>query len=370
MDDLVGMGVTSVTNQTYDDNMTHCDPVDTSVHLFLMPVYTLVFLVGLVLNSFLVKVYFCSAQQQVSSIMVVYLKNLAASDFVLCLCLPLNIANYTSNSATFRLVYCIFGASTFYLNIYASILFMGYIAANRYLKIIHPLRTHVLQTVQVARIISTVTWVFLLAITTSYITLFLLTQPELTIVPDICDPLQSAKVIVFDKIIHTCSTVTFLFVLVSLVFFYYSASRSVLLAQQRQLSSTSCKRLKKSRRKMLVLVSVFCICFVPYHLVSLPYIFLKRMCSLSQVLYYLKELTMLLSVVNICLDPFIYFIFSKAFRAQLRRPHSKKARRHSEGQPKATNNEALPSTLTSTALNHQSGGRSLCRRRFKGLAAM
>ena len=216
----------------------------------------------------------------------------------------------------------------------------------RYLKIIHPLGNHILQTVQAARIISTVTWVFLLAITTSYITLFTLTQPELTNVPDTCDPLQSAKVIVFDKIIHTCSAAVFLFVFVSMVFFYYSASRSVLLAQQRQPASSSCKKLMKSRKKMLVLVSVFCICFVPYHLVRLPYTFLRRRCSLSLMLYYLKETTILLSVLNICLDPLIYFIFCEAFRAQLSRPHSKKARRRSEGQPRATNSEASPSTST------------------------
>ena len=47
MGDLVGEGVTSVTNQTNnDDNMTHCDQVDTSAHLFFMPVYSLVFLVS------------------------------------------------------------------------------------------------------------------------------------------------------------------------------------------------------------------------------------------------------------------------------------------------------------------------------------
>eukprot|EP00064_Thunnus_orientalis_P024985 superscaffoldBa00011635_g25309 len=318
MGDLVGEGVTSVINQTdNDDNVTHGDQVDTSAHLFFMPVYSLVFLVGLVLNSFTMKVYFCSAQQQVSSIMMVYLKNLAAADFLLCLYLPFRIIHYTNSSITFHLVYCNFADCTFYLNMYASILFMGYIAANRYLKIIHPLRTHILQTVQAARIISMVTWVFLLAVMTSYISLLLFTQQQLTIVPNSCDALQSAQVIVFSKIIHICSAVTFLFVLVSLVFFYYSASRTVLLAQQRHLSSSSCKELMKSRKKMLVLVSVFCICFVPYHLGLIPYALLRRQAPSRQLLCYLTEVTTLLSVLNICLDPLIYFINCKAFRTKL-----------------------------------------------------
>ncbi|XP_067451831.1 P2Y purinoceptor 14-like [Thunnus thynnus] len=296
---------------------THVNLLKTCPEFLLFPLQ-----VGLVLNSFTMKVYFCSAQQQVSSILMVYLKNLAVSDFLLCLYLPFRIINYTSTSTTFHLVYCTFGVSTFYLNMYASILFMGYIAANslltpasllsRYLKIIHPLGNHILQTVRAARIISMVTWVFLLAIVITYVTLSLLTQETLTDVPDTCDALRSAQVIVFYNIIQTFSTANFLFVFVSMVFFYYSASRSVLLAQQRQPTSSSCKKLMKSRKKMLLLVSVFCICFVPYHLVHLPYTFLSKRCALSQVLYYLKETTILLSVLNICLDPLIYFIFCEA----------------------------------------------------------
>ncbi|XP_053176307.1 uncharacterized protein LOC128360018 [Scomber japonicus] len=317
MGDLVGVGVTSVTNQTADDDINQCDQTDTKAHLFFMVVYTLVFVVGLVLNSLTLKVYFCSAQQQVSSIMMVYLRNLAVSDFLLCLCLPLRIINYISSSITFRLVYCNFAIFGLHLNMYASILFMGYIAANRYLKIIDPLGNHFLRTVQAARIISTVTWVFLLAPVISYATLSLLTQKALTVVPDGCETLQNAQVTMFYTVIDISSCITFLVVLVSLIFFYHSASRSVLQAQQRQLASSSCKKLRRSRRKMLVLVSVFCICFVPYHLVRLPYIFLHRQCSLSKVFYYLKEVTVLLSVLNVCLDPFIYFMFSKAFRSQL-----------------------------------------------------
>lgn len=209
---------------------------------------------------------------------------------------------------------------------------------SRYLKIIHPLGNHFLQTVRAARIISTVTWILLLVPVLLYITLSLLTQKALTDVQQKCETLQNAQVRAFYKVLHIFSGIIFLVVLVSLVFFYYSASRSVLLAQQRQLASSNCKKLRRSRSKMLVLVSVFCVCFVPYHLVRLPYIFLHRQCSLSKVFYYLKEVTVLLSVLNVCLDPIIYFFFCKAFRAQLSRARVQEA---NEGQLRATNNETL-----------------------------
>ncbi|KAE8294840.1 P2Y purinoceptor 14 [Larimichthys crocea] len=321
MGDLRGVGVTPSFNQSsVSNNSTPCEQVDTSGHVFFMVIYSLMFVVGLILNGFTLKVYFCRPQQLTTSSMTIYLKNLAAADLLITLCLPIRIADYVSSSIYIHQVFCSFRVATFYMNMYASIMFMGYIAANRYLKIVHPLGTHILQKVRPAHIISTVTWVFLLTIMSTFtILLFLMQKKELTSVQSAtsCEKVFSEEVNLFFKIVYPISAVIFLFVLVSLVFFYYSTSRRLSLAQQRQPASSSNKKLAKSRRNMLVLVSVFCVCFVPYHLVRLPHTFLRSQCSLSQVLFYLKELTIIVSAFNVCLDPLIYFIFSKAFRAQL-----------------------------------------------------
>ncbi|KAE8294858.1 G-protein coupled receptor 87 [Larimichthys crocea] len=321
MGDLRGVGVTPSFNQSsVSNNSTPCEQVDTSGHVFFMVIYSLMFVVGLILNGFTLKVYFCRPQQLTTSSMTIYLKNLAAADFLISLCLPIRIADYVSSSIYIHQVFCSFGTSTFYMNMYASILFMGYIAANRYLKIVHPLGTHILGKVRTAHIISTVTWVFLLTMTGAYIILLFLTQKkELTFVPNTrsCEDLYSDQVNLFYKLVHIGSVAIFSLILVSLVFFYYSTSRRLSLAQQRQPASSSNKKLAKSRRNMLVLVSVFCVCFVPYHLVRLSYTFMKKQDSLSQVFFYMSELTIMVSTLNICLDPLIYFIFCKAFRAQL-----------------------------------------------------
>ncbi|XP_026150631.1 P2Y purinoceptor 14-like [Mastacembelus armatus] len=321
MRDLGGVGGDQSFNQSNKmniNNSTHCDNINASTRIFFMVVYSLVFLVGLLLNGFTLKVYFCRAQQQMCTV-TIYLKNLAAADFLISLCLPLRIINYASSSVPVRQVYCSFGASAFYLNMYASILFMGYIAANRYLKIVHPLETHNLQTKRAAHIISALTWVFLLTMMSTYIFMALLTQNLLPSVPITvgCGILHSAQFSHFYKFIHICCAIIFLVVLVSLVILYYSTSRRLLLAQQRQQSSSSFKKFSKSRRNMLVLVIVFCVCFVPYHVVRLPYAFVEKQCSWSQLFFYLKELTVMMSVLNVCLDPLIYFIFCKAFRARL-----------------------------------------------------
>nr|XP_043887546.1 P2Y purinoceptor 14-like [Solea senegalensis] len=297
-------------------NSTHCDKVNTVAHILSIVFYSLLFLVGLLLNGIILNFYFCRARQQKTSSVTVYLKNLAAADFLISLCLPLRILNHASNS---NWVYCNFGSPVFYLNMYASILFMGYIAANRYLKIVNPRGTLVFRTVRAAHVTSTVTWVILITMMSAYTLLSLLTQ-EVPSVPFgmSCDVLQSKQLKLFYKIIHIICATIFLLILLSLVFFYYSTCRMLSLAQQRQPASSSSKKLTKSRRNMLVLVSVFCVCFIPYHLVRLPYAFLSKQFMCSQLFFYLKELTIMVSVLNICLDPLIYFMFCKAFRTQLR----------------------------------------------------
>ncbi|XP_026019318.1 P2Y purinoceptor 14-like [Astatotilapia calliptera] len=296
-----------------------CDPVGTSVNPFFMLVYSLLFLVGLLLNGLILKFYFCGAQQQASSSLMVYMKNLTAADFLLCLSLPLRISHYGSTSVIVWQLYCSFGASALFLNMYASILFMCYVAANRYLKIVRPSGTHGLQSVRTANIVSMVTWVCLLAPSITYAIMFFITQKPLTSIPNHCGLLFSASVSLMLKIMHTFSAIIFLLVSISLVFFYYSTSRRVLQAQQRQLASSGSEKLVKSRRNMLVLVSIFCVCFVPHHLVRLPYAFLWNSCSVDPVLYYLKEAATMLSVFNICLDPLVYFFLCKTFWAQVRK---------------------------------------------------
>ncbi|KAM6942368.1 P2Y purinoceptor 14-like [Lycodopsis pacificus] len=306
----------SVTNQTNDDGLA-CDHVYRSAYLFFVTVHSLVFLVGLPLNGFIVKFYFCRAQQKASSSIAVYLKNLAAADFLLCLCLPIRIAKYASDSPTVHSINCNFATAVLFLNTYASIMFMGYIAANRYLKVVRPLGTHILQTVRAAHIISTATWVFFLAVTNAFVILSFHGQRSFASGLVRCEGSSNGQFSSLYKITHTCSTVMFLSVLVSLVFFYYSTARQVSLAQQRQPASPSSTKLAKSRRNMLVLVSVFCFCFVPYHLVLLPKAF-RWSCSWSKFLHYATEVTIVMSVLNVCLDPIIYFILSKKFRTQIR----------------------------------------------------
>ncbi|XP_058270131.1 P2Y purinoceptor 14-like [Hemibagrus wyckioides] len=312
----------STASNTTNSTLDSCGLSEVPAHPFFIFSYSTVFLVCLALNTITMRVYYCTSLRFQSSV-TVYLKNLAAADFFLCLVLPLRIANYANKSTAMQLIYCSFGASGFYLNMYASILFMEYIAVNRYLKIAYPLKTHVLQTANAARCISIITWTSLSTMALIYTVVFLSTSWGAAPNPHAigCESLHSHQVKTVYKIIHCVSALIFAFVLVSLILFYWGTMRRLQNAHPHvQAQSSHCK-LSRSKRNMLVLVVVFCVCFVPYHLVRLPYAFVKPLlqgCGISAKSFYIiKEVTVLLSVLNACMDPLIYFIFCKGFREQI-----------------------------------------------------
>ncbi|XP_051520887.1 G-protein coupled receptor 87-like [Myxocyprinus asiaticus] len=296
-------------------------PCEMPARPFFICIYTLIFLASLVLNSITIHVYFCKST--IESSITVYLKNLAVADLFVCLCLLLRIFKYAYSSVEIQRIYCNFGAPASYLNMYCSIFFMGYIAVNRYLRIVKPMETYTLQTVRSSRYICLVTWAVLLCAVCVYIVVFISSHSadknNSTHIGFDCDIFHSDLLKQIYLVMHVVSFFLFLFVLVSLVLLYWWTIQRLQQAQHTMPALTGSTKLSKSKRNMLVLVTIFCVCFVPYHLVRLAYTFkpLLQDCASAQTFYILKEITVLLAVLNASLDPIIYFVFCNTFRAWL-----------------------------------------------------
>ncbi|XP_077579448.1 P2Y purinoceptor 14-like isoform X2 [Stigmatopora nigra] len=312
-------------------------------------VYGLLFLTGLLLNGLTLRVFLRrrggggGGNAGSSRCVGIYLKNLAAADFLLTLCLPFRVVKHAAGLSPLLLrAYCGLGAPAFYLNMYASILFMGHIAGNRYLKIVHPLRTHPLQSPRVARAVCAVTWLLLLTLAGTYVVLSLLTDQAATAESRGCDDLQSEQSKALYKAFHVFWAAVFLTVLTGVLFFYGGTSRRLATARRRRPSSSGWRRLSESRRNAQVLAAVFCVCFVPYHLARLPYAVLRPAhCS---AWFYLKEAGVAVSVLNVCLDPLLYFTFCKAFRERRRRDHRPASARPAVAEPTFRKTSACSST--------------------------
>ncbi|XP_077063485.1 P2Y purinoceptor 14-like [Siphateles boraxobius] len=314
----------SQSSSIMDQNTTNstqgsCGVSEMPARAFFISVYSLVFLASLALNSIAIYVYFCKSTSQSS--ITVYLKNLVIADMFVCLCLILRITKYANTSVEIQRIYCNFGAPASYLNMYSSILFMGYIAANRYMRIVRPQETHVLQTVRSSRYICIVTWAVMLCFNCVYIAFFASARKENTPQSGFnCESFHNSLLKKIYLALQISSFLVFLSVLVSLILFYWGNVQRLRQAQRTMPQTPGNTKLSKSKRNMRVLVALFCVCFVPYHLVRLPYVLISPRlhdCTTAQVFDIIKELTVLLAVLNASLDPLIYFVFCKTFRARL-----------------------------------------------------
>ncbi|XP_067898743.1 P2Y purinoceptor 14-like [Heterodontus francisci] len=292
-----------------------CQLISKGFTEFTIIAYSLICTVGIILNSLAFWVYFCHIPN--SNSIIIYLKNLVVADFLLVLSLPLRIIEKTKvDSRILRKIYCNFATCIFYLNLYSSILFLGYIAATRYLKIVKPLRKYAFQNLKSAKVISIGTWCVLLSLGFSYIFLTGKMSPQNS-TKTTCFELKSDTGSYWHICLHTGGTILFFCVLFGLCFFYFQTAKRL----DKSPSPNSLKKQAKAKNNILILLAVFLVCFVPYHIVRLPYILSQTNvisgCFWEKTLYHLKESAIVLSTLNACFDPVIYFLFCKAFRSKI-----------------------------------------------------
>uniref|UniRef100_A0A8C4W6H0 Purinergic receptor P2Y14 n=1 Tax=Gopherus evgoodei TaxID=1825980 RepID=A0A8C4W6H0_9SAUR len=94
---------------------------------------------------------------------VVYLKNIVVADLLMSLTLPFKILNDSEIGPwQINVLVCRFSAVIFYLNMYVGITFFGLIGFDRYYKIVKPLLTSFVHTVNYSKITSVVVWALLM----------------------------------------------------------------------------------------------------------------------------------------------------------------------------------------------------------------
>ncbi|XP_051874668.1 P2Y purinoceptor 14-like [Pristis pectinata] len=292
-----------------------CQLPYTTYPRFMLYAYSIICVAGAILNCLAFCVYFCYIPSNNS--IIVYLKNLVIADLLLVLSLPIRIIELNVMlPIELRKIYCSCITSIFYLNMYSSILFLGYIAANRYLKIVKPLNTYAFQKLKSAKILSIGTWFSLFALGLSYAFLKGEKTPQ-TNVKTSCLELRSGFGIYWHLTIHSGGTVLFFLVLTALCFFYFQTMRRL----DKSPTPSSRKKQVKAKNNILILLIVFLICFVPYHFVRIPYMLSQinviSSCYWKKMLLNFKEPTIVLATLNSCLDPVIYFLSCRAFRSKL-----------------------------------------------------
>ncbi|XP_029028393.1 P2Y purinoceptor 14 [Betta splendens] len=313
-------------------------------HQVLPPLYFVTCIVGVSLNGVAACIFF---RVPSDSGLVVYLKNMVVADLLMAATFPFRLAAALGLGGwRLHVVMCRYTAVLFYSSMYVGILFMGLISLERYVKIVRHCSSapsscrsrmgpvsqlHLLQSVGSARVLALLTWgVLLLSVLPNVVLTSRLATEENALH---CMKLKTPLGVQWHRVSTFFNVALFWVTLVVLCFCYTSIARQVYRSYRRvrRNNNDACR---KSNRSIFSLLAVFFICFVPYHVCRVPY-------TLSQMpwsgfsgdtrflLFQLKEATLYLSALNICLDPIIYFLMCRTFRESLLRKLSGRDRRRS-----------------------------------------
>ncbi|XP_030621814.1 P2Y purinoceptor 4 [Chanos chanos] len=298
----------------------------------LLPVsYALVFVVGLLLNS--VALWLFLAKMRPWNTSAVYMFHLALSDTLYVLSLPMLVYYYGNrNDWPFGVAACKIVRFLFYTNLYCSILFLTCISVHRYLGICHPLRSRTLVKPRHAHLVCGLVWVTvticlvpnLIFVTTSQ-------RDNDTLCHDTTSPEDFDNYVTYSSVVMVLLFgVPFLVIMVC----YCLMARALCRPRQGlRHSQQGASTRKKSIKLIVIVLVVFFLCFVPFHVTrTLYYTFrvLDADCRLLNIVNFTYKITRPLASANSCIDPILYFLagdhyrskFIKAFNRQFRNARS------------------------------------------------
>lgn len=304
----------------------------------LPPLYFLICVVGTALNAVAACIFF---RVPSDSALVVYLKNMVVADLLMAATFPFRLAAQLGLGGwRLHVVMCRYVAVLFYSSMYVGILFMGFISLDRYIKVARHTSPssaaassssscwscsgratflHLLQSVGFARVLAFFTWGLLLL---SVLPNVLLTsRPAHEGNSRQCMQLKTPLGMQWHRVSSLFSVGLFWLTLLVLTFCYTSIACRIYQSYRRVRHNSSEAR-RKSGRSIFSILVVFLVCFVPYHVCRVPYTLSQMPASGYSwnsrfLLFQLKEGTLFLSALNVCLDPVIYFLMCRTFRDSL-----------------------------------------------------
>uniref|UniRef100_A0A673ARI3 Si:dkey-78k11.9 n=1 Tax=Sphaeramia orbicularis TaxID=375764 RepID=A0A673ARI3_9TELE len=274
---------------------------------FLPPVYILVFIIGLVANGWGLKTLLRNWTKL--KIINVFVFNLGLTDVLYLLTLPfLVMYHFMKNTWFFGDTFCKITRFCFNLNLYGSIGFLTCISVYRYLAIVHPVRVMGRLTLTHSVVISVLVWL-LVGVQSLPDMFFTKTSTNMTKCYD-----TTSDVYVEDYLKYSLGwTLTGFCIPLLITLGCYG---HVILTLYRT-NSTDKVMKQRSLKLLLILIILFSVCYIPYHI-------LKNLNLWSRVLqkrstcrgwfntvYITHQISRGLASLNSALNPLLYSIFSK-----------------------------------------------------------
>ncbi|XP_036384692.1 proteinase-activated receptor 1-like [Megalops cyprinoides] len=281
--------------------------------VFIPTIYTLVFIISVPLNGIAIMMFVLRIQPKKPS--AIYMFNLAVADLLFVLLLPFKMSyHFNSNNWVYGPVMCRVVTSSFYCNMYCSILLMMCISVDRFLAVVYPIDSLKWRNQQKALVVCSVTWLLavagvmpiLLSEQVAYIR-----DLDITTCHDVLDINKLQGYYLYFFPIFSC--LFFFLPLIITTFCYVRIIKAL-----RNSKKFKVKNSKKTRAVFMAIVvlAVFITCFAPTNVILLVH-YLQFTHSHGDTSYAAYLISVCMGSVSCCLDPLIYYLGSCQYRKQV-----------------------------------------------------
>ncbi|XP_045851737.1 probable G-protein coupled receptor 34, partial [Meles meles] len=274
--------------------------------------YSVIFIVGLVGNIIALYV-FLGIHRKRNSIQI-YLLNVAIADLLLIFCLPFRIMYHINgNQWTLGVILCKVVGTLFYMNMYISIILLGFISLDRYIKINRSIQQRRAVTTKQSIYVCCTVWTVALAGFLAMITLTLKGNHNSTVCFHYRERHNAKGEAIFNYVLVVMFWLIFLLIILS----YIKIGKNLLRISKRRSKFPNSGKYAKTARNSFIVLIIFTVCFVPYHAFRFVYISSQLnspSCYWKEIIHKTNEIMLVFSSFNSCLDPVMYFLMSSNIR--------------------------------------------------------
>lgn len=338
---------------------------DPALRLPLAAGYSLIFLLGLAGNLFALWVFlFLHSSRNSVRVLLIHC---AVADLVLLACLPFRVAYHLNGNrwvlgtATCRVV-----GNLFYMNMYVSITLLGLIGLHRYLRLRGKGRVRRFagsgscacggRRWPWSWVLCGGLWALSLAAAAPMIT-----AAEDHDTAGKCFHYRQRSDRAKAKAYFNAALVGFFWlVFAALAVCYACIGLRLLRTSRNQPRLPNAQRYGRTARKSFVVLLLFAVCFAPYHAFRPVYVHAQlhelqlhrpQHCQRARLLERVNEVMLLLSALNSCLDPVMYFLLSGSVRRAALRTLGSRFRSDGGGTSNSSTTEGRRSSLPPSQLN-------------------
>ncbi|KAE8622324.1 hypothetical protein XENTR_v10005194 [Xenopus tropicalis] len=342
------MGLLSLPNETEPDNET-LEMLENDYIAVILPVaYSIVALIGIPGNLFSLWILMFHTRPITSSIILMI--NLSITDLVLAAFLPFQVVYHIYRSDwIFGKPLCTLVTVLYYANMYSSLLTIMLISIERYLGVVHPMKSGMWRRKRYAIAAVIIIWILVMFI------LYPLLKTDLTY-----DVKHLKKRTCFDVLKWTMlpNLMAWAAFIISLFLFYFLLPLIVtvicyVLIILKLVQTSNRYGRGQERRSIhlaLMVLLVFITCFAPSNFILLVHAINRLFFNKSY--YHAYKLSLTTSSLSSCLDPFLYYFASKDFRKKAKEVWAKKVKQNETCE---TRRSSIFSALSGRSLTISSG---------------